>query len=259
MSQLELRAVSLSRGDRLCVDQLSLSVRPGTVTALLGPNGAGKSSVLNIAAGQWPPSAGRVLLDGVALSTWPARARATKMAVLPQQSALSFPFQVEEVVALGRLPHGTGRDRDQHCVSQALRLFGMEGLRRQLYPALSGGERQRVQLARVLAQLWPDAAGQCEGVLLLDEPTAALDWAHQLELLQHLRGLATQGMAILLVLHDLNLALRFADQVGLLSQGCMQAFGPPQQVLTATTIRQVFGVDVVLQSHPHDGRPVIIQ
>jgi iron complex transport system ATP-binding protein len=259
MSRLRLDQITLLRNGRECLRAVDLSVAAAQVVAIVGPNGAGKSSLLKVAAGEWPASAGQVQLDGRALTDWSLLERARRMAVLPQQASLAFPFAVEEVVALGRMPHSSGRERDRHCVDSALDMFDLGSLRHKLYTQLSGGERQRVQLARVFAQVWPEDVASAPGLLLLDEPTAALDWAHQLHLLQNVHDFARRGMSILIVLHDLNLALRFADQVALLEQGELAAFGAPQQVLTPQRIAQVFQVDVAIAAHPRDGHPVIIQ
>lgn len=258
MSVLTLDGLGLRRGEHWCLRALDLQLAAGEVVCLLGPNGAGKSSVLRAASGEWEASTGRVSLLGRTLSHWPDIERARRLAVLPQSSALSFPFHVRDVVALGRMPHASGRECDAQIVSQAMTAVGIQALADKLYPQLSGGERQRVQLARVLSQVWPDEQGGQDRVLLLDEPTAALDWAHQLELLGLLRRLAEQGLAILLVLHDLNLALRYADRVVLLHEGEVYGQGVPEQVLTPQAVQAVFGVPVVRARHPVDDGLVLM-
>lgn len=180
---------------------------------MLGPNGAGKSSLLGALSGELSAHQGRVLLDQRELAQWEGMQRAQRLAVLPQASSLDFAFRVEEVVGLGRLPHQTGRIRDAQIVSAALAAADVGHLRDRSYLALSGGERQRVHLARVLAQLWPGQEGQS---LLLDEPTSALDPLHQHVTLQAIRAFAEQGVAVLVILHDLNLAARYCDRVLLL-------------------------------------------
>lgn len=257
MNGLRLSGVSLRQAGLPVMRDLELTLHCGQITALLGPNGAGKTSALRLASGEWQPSAGQVELFGRALRDWPARERACRLAVLPQQSSLSFGFTAREVIALGRQPHASGRTRDESCIDAAMRVFDLKDLAAQLYPLLSGGERQRVQLARVLAQVWP-CAGEPPGVVLLDEPTAGLDWSHQLALMQALRDLAGQGLAVGLVLHDLNLALRFADQAAVLSDGELVAVGAPSQVLDAELIRRVFGVDTWRIAHPDGGWPVVL-
>lgn len=252
---LRAERLAVRRGPCTVLAEVDLELRPGELLGVLGPNGAGKSSLLAALSGELQPAAGRVLLDGRALSAWPGRERAQRLAVLPQSPSLSFPFAVEEVVAMGRLPHATGRARDAEVVAAALAAADVAHLAGRSYLALSGGERQRVQLARVLAQLWPGGAGQ---VLLLDEPTAMLDPLHQHAILQIVQQLAARGVAVLTVLHDLNLAARYCDRLLLLGAGRVRAFGAPEQVLQSGPIEAVFGLEVLVQTHPERGHPLII-
>ena len=156
---------------------------------------------------------------------------------------------------MGRMPHDTGMVADEQIVARVLRAVDAEHLSGRSYLQLSGGERQRVHLARVLAQLWPGADGQ---VLLLDEPTSMLDPLHQLSVLDAVRRFADQGAGVLIILHDLNLAARYCDQLLLLGNGGVQASGTPEQVLQPEPLHRVFGVDVLVQPHPERGHPLII-
>jgi iron complex transport system ATP-binding protein len=175
--------------------------------------------------------------------------------VLPQSSTLSFAFRVADVVAMGRLPHRTGRDADAAIVAAALAVADAQHLAARNYLKLSGGERQRVHLARALAQLWPGGPGR---VLLLDEPTSMLDPAHQHSILQAVRGFAEQGGTALVILHDLNLAARYCDRLMLLKNGCSHAEGSVDEVLRAEPLQAVFGLDVLVQRHPERGHPLVI-
>jgi iron complex transport system ATP-binding protein len=195
------------------------------------------------------------VLDQRRLDDWPGAERARRLAVLPQSSTLDFSFRVEAVVAMGRLPHASGRRRDAQIVGEALQAADAAHLAGRSYLALSGGERQRVHLARVLAQLWPGGAGQ---ILLLDEPTSMLDPLHQHTILQAIRVFAERGAAVLVILHDLNLAARYCDRLLLLHQGRMQALGSPEQVLRVAPLQAVFGLEVLVQRHPERGHPLII-
>jgi len=163
--------------------------------------------------------------------------------------------RVEEVVAMGRMPHGTGQRRDAEIVQAALQAADAWHLVARSYLALSGGERQRVHLARVLAQLWPGEEGS---ILLLDEPTSMLDPLHQHTTLEAVRRFADSGAAVLVILHDLNLAARYCDRILLLEQGRCHAFASPEEVLTPTALRAVYGLDVLVQAHPERGHPLII-
>ncbi len=247
--------LQVCRGGCPVLSGIDLQLRPGELFGVLGPNGAGKSTLLGALCGELAPSAGRVLLDGRPLAAWAGRERAQRLAVLPQSSTLSFAFRVDEVVAMGRLPHASGRQRDGEIVAAALAAADIAHLGGRSYLPLSGGERQRVHLARVLAQLWPGAAGQ---VLLLDEPTAMLDPLHQHAILQAVQALAARGVAVLVILHDLNLAARYCDRLLLLAGGRVQALGTPGEVLQPEPIRAVFGLEVLVQRHPERGHPLII-
>lgn len=252
---LRAEGLTLRRGPCEVLGGVDLELRPGELFGVLGPNGAGKSTLLAALGGELAPASGRVLLHGRELAAWPGIERARHLAVLPQSATLSFAFSVEEVVVMGRLPHATGLQRDAEVVSAVLAAADIVHLRGRSYLALSGGERQRVQLARVLAQLWPGAAGQ---VLLLDEPTAMLDPLHQHAILQAVRALAGRGVAVLAILHDLNLAARYCDRLLLLERGRVRALGTPEQVLQAAPLKAVFGLDVLVRRHPERDHPLII-
>ncbi|CAM3710506.1 Hemin import ATP-binding protein HmuV [Pseudomonas reidholzensis] len=252
---LEVEGLHLRRGSAEVLHDIHLCLRPGTVLGVLGPNGAGKSSLLGALCGELTPSQGEVRLLGRALAKWSGQQRARHLAVLPQVSSLGFAFRVEEVVGMGRLPHASGQQRDGEIIETALRAADAWHLVERSYLALSGGERQRVHLARVLAQLWPGESG---ATLLLDEPTSMLDPLHQHTTLQAVRSFADRGAAVLVILHDLNLAARYCDQLLLLEQGRCHALDTPRQVLTPQALKAVFGIDVLVQDHPERGHPLII-
>ena len=252
---LVVKALDCARGGKRILQGVSFELKAGEVLAVLGTNGAGKSTLLASLTGELSPLNGSIVLAGRALARWPAKERARSMAVLPQSSSLAFPFSVAEVVAMGRMPHATGLQQDELIIEQAMTATDVTQLRERSYLSLSGGERQRVHLARVLAQIW-DAGEQ--GCLLLDEPTASLDLAHQQLILQQARKMAQRGLAVIVVLHDLNLAARYADRLLLLHHGRVQAVGAPWQVLTAERIAEVFGVAVRVEQHPLQDSPLII-
>ncbi|WP_028632599.1 heme ABC transporter ATP-binding protein [Pseudomonas parafulva] len=252
---LQVEGLYLRRGNQPVLHGIDLQLLPGQVVGVLGPNGAGKSSLLSVLCGELQPDRGHVTLQGRALGDWPGQARAQRLAVLPQVASLDFAFRVDEVVAMGRLPHATGQRRDAQIVEAALQAADALHLLDRSYLALSGGERQRVHLARVLAQLWP---GQDGATLLLDEPTSMLDPLHQHTTLDAVRRFADQGAAVLVILHDLNLAARYCDRILLLEQGRCHAFSTPQAVLTPAALKAVYGIDVLVQAHPERGHPLII-
>ena len=221
---------------------------------VLGTNGAGKSTLLGTLTGELAPAAGEVRLAGRALPDWPLGERARRLAVLPQASSLAFAFTVCEVVAMSRMPHHTGVQIDQRIIQEAMHAADVAHLASRSYLKLSGGERQRVHLARVMAQIWESD----QACLIMDEPTASLDLAHQQLILEQARRIASQGGAVLVVLHDLNLAARYADRILLLDRGGRVALGTPWDVLQAERIEQVFGVSVQVTRHPAQDSPLII-
>lgn len=254
---LSANNVSLRMSTASLLSDIDLDVRPGSITTVLGPNGAGKTTLLRVLTGELQADSGAVVLNGRALSAWTPRQRARMMAVLPQHSLLNFPFTAAEVVMLGRTPHDSGAAYDREVVAQALRAVDGEYLTERVYTQLSGGEKQRVHLARVLAQIWAPCA---EGgrFLLLDEPTSSFDLAHQQLTLEVVRSLAHQGVGVLMVIHDLNLAARCAHQMLLMQCGRIAVAGAPADVLQRDVIARVFQVEATIGAHPVDGTPLVI-
>ncbi|MBG57567.1 MAG: heme ABC transporter ATP-binding protein [Porticoccus sp.] len=254
---LEAQGLSFSIAGFSLLRDIDLRVEPGKVTAIIGPNGAGKTSLLRLLTGEQRSTAGNIALSGRPLGDWSPTQLASVMAVLPQSSRLDFPFTAREVVMMGRIPHATGLVRDTAIVDAALAAVDGSYLDKRFYTHMSGGEKQRVQLARVLAQIWEPVTDHAR-VLILDEPTSSFDLAHQQLTITNMRSFAAQGVGVLVVIHDLNMAARCADQLLVLSCGRIAAFGSPQQVLTATTIKQVFNVDVSIGINPLTGTPLVI-
>ncbi|GAA0276393.1 heme ABC transporter ATP-binding protein [Alteraurantiacibacter aestuarii] len=226
---LEVQDLCVELGGASVLRGITATFRPGTVTAICGPNGAGKSTLLAALAGLLPAASGKVLLDGEALSAIPARQRARAIGYLPQAGEVAWNLSVEALATLGRLPHG---DSDIQAVHAALEATGMAGFAQRPIATLSGGEKARALLARVLASgpRW----------ILADEPLAALDLGHQLAMLRHLRSAAQGGVGVVLVLHDLPLAMNHADHVLVLDGGALHASGPPEVALSPDTIGQVW-------------------
>lgn len=250
---LEAHSVTYRVSDRALVEDVCLELRPGEILAVVGPNGAGKSTLLRLLAGDITPTTGRVLLDGRLLATFPRRALALRRAVLPQSTFLAFAFSARDVVLMGRHPHLQGRhetQRDFDVAQDAMSQTETLPVAQRIYPTLSGGEQARVNLARVLAQQAP--------VLLLDEPTAHLDPHHQHAAMAVAQTLATEGAAVLAVLHDLNLAAVYADRIGLLAGGRLLALGAPCEVLTAERLAAVFSQPFLVTPHPAIDRPLVL-
>ena len=251
--------ISVVRGKRRTLFELTVTLSPGEVLAVIGANGAGKSTLLKALCGDLIPHQGVVDIDGRPLSSIPIGELARLRGVLPQYSSLAFPFSVIDVVLMGRHPHNNGNDgeEDRRYAREALRMVDMLHLSDRIYTTLSGGEAQRVQLARVLAQIW-DAPPGDDRYLFLDEPTSSLDLAHQHGILAIARLLAAKGYGIFVVLHDLNLAAQYADRVLLLKDGRRLALGTPREVLSEERIAEGFGLAVDLLPHPSRDCPLVV-
>lgn len=232
--------VTVTASGRRLVDAASICVRPGRVTVLVGPNGAGKSTLLKAMSGEHRLATGQVTLDGVSIHAMRPLDLARRRAVLPQAAEVAFPFTAAEVIAAGLM---TGEGHDRTRVLRLLARVDLPGFADRRYDSLSGGERQRVQLARILAQL---EAGRADapGYLFLDEPTASLDLAHQLTVLNLARAHADAGGGVLAVLHDLNLAAMVADEIVVLAGGQVRAVGQVAEVLTEAVLAEAFGIRV---------------
>jgi iron complex transport system ATP-binding protein len=256
---LEARHLRVTAGIHTLLENVSLALAPGELVAMVGPNGAGKSTLLKALCGDMPVAQGVVRLGGRQLTAWSRRQRAQVMAVLPQSSSLAFSFTVLEVVLMGRTPHLRGAETAHDCriALEALAAVDMTAYAHRLYPTLSGGERQRVQFARVLAQVWEVPAGEAR-YLLLDEPTASLDLAHQHSTLATARDFARHRVCVVVVLHDLNLAAQYADWIVMLKGGRQLGAGRPQDILTPEMIRMVFGISVLVHPHPSLPGPLVI-
>lgn len=256
---LSATGVGVQRGGRWLLRDVSLQLSAGEVGVVLGPNGAGKSTLLSVLSGLLAPQEGTVSIDGKAVKAGQAERWATRRSVLLQDTTVAFEFSAQDVVALGRYPHRMRPSGDEdRIVTEALSATDVAHLASRSMAHLSGGERLRVQLARVLAQIWEAPADGASRWLLLDEPTAALDLRHQHEVLGLLRRWAQQqSVGVLLVLHDLNLALRYADRVWIVNEGRQVAGGRPVDALSPDRVAAVWGIRVY-PAFAHDGTPQLI-
>ncbi|CAB3899561.1 ABC transporter ATP-binding protein [Achromobacter sp. CF-sbj1-Ac2-l] len=253
-SALQLRQVHLSYGDRPVLRDLSLTVAPGAFTAVVGPNGCGKSTLLRVLGGALAPSQGQALLDGADLASLRRKAVARRLAYLPQNPVAPEMITVRDLVARGRYPHQTllrqWSPADARAVDAALADTDLADLADHPVHTLSGGQRQRAWLALVLAQ---DA-----GIMLLDEPTTFLDIRHQIDLLELCARLHRAGRTLVVVLHDLNLAFRYADRVVMMRSGRIAAQGEVRQVVTEDAMRQVFDLECRVLPDPETGSPMVV-
>jgi iron complex transport system ATP-binding protein len=253
---LEAKDISVNYGARRAVTNVSLEVNPGKMTAIVGANGAGKSSLLRALNGSVEPSTGQILLDGKPLASFARRTVGRRIAVVTQEALLAFPVSVLEYVLGGRYAWsssggwGWETERDLEIAFDVLKQTELEDFSDRLMNELSGGERQRAVLARALATE--------AGILLLDEPTANLDLAHQASMLRLVRTHCDErNTAAVIVTHDINLTAEFADDVILLKGGQMIANGPPREVLTEKLLSDVLQIKVLVDAHPLTGAPRI--
>jgi iron complex transport system ATP-binding protein len=253
--RLSADAVTLAYGDRTVVDRLSLDVAPGRITAIVGANGCGKSTLLRALARLLRPADGQIVLDGAALASRNTKEIARTLGLLPQSPVAPEGIAVTDLVGRGRHPHQKLLARwtahDYRAVADALDATGIADLADRAVDELSGGQRQRVWIAMALAQE--------TDILLLDEPTTFLDVAHQVEVLDLLTDLnRARGTTIVMVLHDLNLAARYADELVAVRDGRVHALGAPSDVITAELVRDVFGLESTVIPDPLTGKPLVL-
>lgn len=251
---LSVSNVSVKFAGRIILDNLDVSLHCGQVTALLGPNGAGKSTLLKLLCGE-TPSSYDVKYFGEARNKWEAATLSKHLSLLPQHSTLSFPFLAQEVVELGAIPLSISNRETRQLAKYYMEKADVSHLANRLYPSLSGGEKQRIHLARVLTQL--HSAGD-KKILMLDEPTSALDLAHQHKALALAKEEANQGCAVVVVLHDLNLAAQYADRILVLNHGKIVADGSPWETITKDMISEVYRYQTIIERHPEKDIPVVL-
>jgi len=252
-ARLAFEGVVLRLGGQTVLDGLALEVAPGEIVGLVGRNGAGKTTLVRVATRILEPDAGSVHLEGTRLADLARRELGRRIAVVPQQTQIPFPFRAGEVVLMGRAPHqgslGFDSAEDVAIAQRAMQRLDVAHLADRSVLELSGGERQLVVVARALAQ---EAA-----LLLLDEPTAFLDLEHRLRVLEVVRARVAEGASALVVSHDLTLAARFCDRVAILARGRIRAIGRPGEVLVPELLREAFGIEseILVAS---DGAPVLV-
>jgi iron complex transport system ATP-binding protein len=249
---IELQSVGVALDGRAIIKNVTLDVYPGEVLALVGPNGAGKSTLLSLMSGDLSPTSGQARLNGKDVARCRPEEAARLRSVLMQSNTVSFPFTVWEIVEMGRAPWARTPQlaEDTEAIQEALQAVDVQGLSERRFNQLSGGERARVSLARVLAQRTP--------VVLLDEPTAALDLRHEEDVMATIRGLANAGKAVVVVVHDLSHAAGYADRVAMIVGGELEAVGRPEDVIVADRVSRVYGVDVDIERVGQPPRPVIV-
>jgi iron complex transport system ATP-binding protein len=257
---LSARQLTYQAQGRALVSDASLELKSGRLAIIVGPNGAGKSTLLKLLTGEWRPHAGAVELLGESLSAFRPWRLACIRAVLPQNSAVALPFTVREIASFGLEGVGRALSRSdkEAALEQALRTADVAHLAGRSIETLSGGERQRAHFARILCQLMAGRTMAERQLLFLDEPTANLDLRHQLDLLDAVSGLAADGVAVVAVVHDLNLAAAYADDLIVLDRGRIVANGAPGDVMTNALLSEVFRLDMRVGEAPAGGAPFIL-
>jgi len=252
MVTFTLSSVSVSLGRRRAVQDVEAILEPGALIGIVGPNGAGKSTLMRAMLGLLPLAGGEIAIDGIPVARLSRKQMARQIAYLPQGQTLHWPLSVERLVALGRLPHMAPMQRlsaaDLAAIEDAMARADVLTLRDRIATELSGGERARVMMARALAVGAP--------ALLADEPLAALDLGHQIEVMTLLQREASQGALVVAVLHDLSMAARYCDRLLLIDGGRLVADGAPMEVLTVDRLRSVYGVEAMIDNS--GPAPVII-
>jgi iron complex transport system ATP-binding protein len=256
---LAARDVSVRRGPATLLASVSVTIEAGELVVVVGPNGAGKSTLLSLLAGDLRPDEGVITLGGRPLQELSLAERAELRAVVGPPPALAFDYTVSDVVAMGWI-HGElfGQVAPARALDAVLETCELGALAQRAFHSLSSGEQQRAQFARGWLQLWRPGGDRTPRWLLLDEPNANLDVAHGLALLEDLRSLAGHGLGVLAVLHDLDLAARYADRIVLLDGGKVVACGAPASVMTAERLSAVYGTPVHVEHHPALERLVVI-
>ncbi|WP_244965886.1 ABC transporter ATP-binding protein [Pseudomonas luteola] len=250
---LETRLLELAQGQTTIINGLNLKIQPGRVTAIVGPNGCGKSTLLAGLARLLKPREGAVLLDGKVIGELPSRQVARQLALLPQDASAPDGLTVSDLIRFGRQPHqGLLRQwstDDEAVVDAALKAADLIELAERPLDSMSGGQRQRAWIAMAIAQQTP--------LLLLDEPTSALDLGHQLEVFELIRMLANAGKTVVMVVHDLSQACRYADHLVAMQSGRIIAEGVPADIVTPELVETLYGVRCVLLKDPVSGTPLI--
>jgi iron complex transport system ATP-binding protein len=252
---LTASGVSLSLGQATLLRHVDLSLRGGEMVAIVGPNGAGKSTLLRLLSADLRPTHGTIALKGRNIDTWSPADLAMQRAMLSQHVTVSFPFTVEEVVRMGA--GNRPRVSVQQLIDEAIAEVGLDAFRHRELPTMSGGEQQRAHFARILVQLACGEATSGPGLLMLDEPTSSLDLRHQIALVETSKQRARNGTAVIAVLHDLNLAIRFADRIVVMCDGAIAAEGPPSTTITSDVLRRVFHIDVAV-AQSDNGMPYLL-
>ena len=256
---ISVEQIKYSVGVKNILNNISIQFLPGTCNLIIGPNGSGKSTLIKLLSGELDNYDGRVMYNGADIKTYSKLRLAAYRAVLSQQTELSFPMTVEEVVMLGRNPHFefNPSNKDLEIVKEVINLLDLNSFILRNYQTLSGGEKQRVHYARVLAQIWESPNGE-QRYLFLDEPLNNLDIYYQEHFLKMAVSLLNETTTLIGVVHDINIALRYANQLSFLKEGAIIKNGAPAKIVDAILIKEVFNVNTQVIVHPLSGKPIVL-
>jgi iron complex transport system ATP-binding protein len=256
---LKIEGLGCLAGGKPVIQGITTEFLPGALHVILGPNGSGKSTFLKAFSGEWPMATGEIWYDGQPLRQLSKTVLSRRRAVMSQLPELHFPLRVDDIVMMGRYPHFPFRPsrHDTDICRAAMERLSILPLEGRDYLTLSGGERQRVQFARALTQIWDPPGDGCR-YLFLDEPVSSLDIRYQHQLLEQVRVLVKEQIVIIAILHDLNLALQYADRILFMKEGRVAAEGPAARIVQPELIREVFGVEAHVLQNPFGPQPVIV-
>lgn len=257
---IEAKQITVKLGEKTIVDQVSMKLEPGKFSVILGKNGAGKSTFLKALSGDLETAEGEIIVENKPLNSIKPIYLARKRAVMMQSLNLAFGFTARQVVMMGRSPHSKGFEtgRDHKIVENCMEQAGVVHMADRVFRTLSGGEQQRVQFARMLAQLWERVESRMPCALLLDEPLSSLDLSYQHIIMHLVKKLSRKGVAVMMILHDLNLAAQYADEVHIMKNGRTYALGVPNDVFKSDIIEMAFDCPVQVIRHPHHSCPLVI-
>jgi len=253
---LNIKQISYEINDILINNNINFNINYGDSVSIIGPNGSGKTTLLRLISGDILPSSGKILFRGKDLEKWSSKRISTKRAVLPQNSYITFPFTVKEVIQMGRFPYPENDNFDEDIINNLIQKFDLSDFLHRDFTSLSGGEKQRVQLARVFAQIW--SKDNYNGkLLILDEPTSFLDIKHQLHFFEIINSFKQNGLTVLMVLHDINHAISYSDKIAMLKKTELICFGDTKDVINAKNLNDVFDINLKLVNIDSNGKTLV--
>ncbi len=253
---LNLNKISYEVNNITINNNISFDISYGDTVSIIGPNGSGKTTLLRLISGDIMPTFGNIIFTDKELNKWDTKEISKKRAVLPQNSYISFPFSVNEIIQMGRFPYPENRHIDKSIIDELIDTFDLQQFLNRDFTSLSGGEQQRVQLARVCAQIWSnnDYNGK---LLILDEPTSFLDIKHQLHFFEIIKNFNKKGLTVLMVLHDINHAIAFSNKIAMLKRSNLIYFGKTKEVINVSNLNDVFDVNLNLIDINSNGKTLV--